>query len=121
MEEERVAAPVFRPYEKLVEITIRGKRFSVPENNILLRAFQFLCPDTIPYGRYCWNEDCQYCRVSVTRAGGQKVQQALSCKLVVEEGMEVHELSVELTYNLLRLFRPDSEASPDGAPSAAGS
>jgi len=111
MEQERFDAPLFRPYEKLVEITIRGKKFSVPENNILLRAFQFLCPDTIPYGRYCWNEECQYCRVSVTRAGGEKVQQALSCKLMVEEGMEVHELSAELLWNLARLFRPPSDDS----------
>ena len=54
------------------------------------------------------------------------MQQALFCKLVMEEGIEVHELSAELAYNLLRLFRPDSEASPDsstpgGASSAAGS
>lgn len=109
VEQERVESPVFRPYKKLVEITIRGKKFSVPENNLLLRAFQFLCPDTIPYGRYCWNEECQYCRVSVRRAGGEKVLQALSCKLIVEEGMDIHELSAELIWNLRRLFSPASE------------
>ena len=111
MEQERVDSPLFRPYEKLVEITIRGKKFSVPENNLLLRAFQFLCPDTIPYGRYCWNEECQYCRVSVRRAGGERVHQALSCKLMVEEGMDVHELSAELIWNLRGLFAPAPEDS----------
>ena len=112
MQEERVAIPLFRPYQKLVEITIRGKKFPVPENNLLLRCFQFLCPETIPYGRYCWNEECQYCRVSVRRPGGEKVQQALSCKLLVEEGMEVYELSTELAWNLSRLFHAEAD---DGA------
>jgi hypothetical protein len=54
----------FRPYEKLVEITVFGKKFQVPERNSLLRCFQFISPETIPYGRFCWNQDCQYCRVS---------------------------------------------------------
>ena len=54
----------FRPYEKLVEISIMGKKFQVPERNSLLRCFQFISPETIPYGRFCWNQDCQYCRVT---------------------------------------------------------
>ncbi len=54
----------FRPYEKLVEITVFGKKFQVPERNSLLRCFQFISPETIPYGRFCWNQDCQYCRVT---------------------------------------------------------
>ncbi|MBI3895230.1 MAG: hypothetical protein HY313_04810 [Acidobacteria bacterium] len=109
MEESRFAIPLYRPYQKLVQITILGKPFSVPENNLLLRCFQFLCPDTIPYGRYCWNEECQYCRVSVTKPDGKKVPQALSCKLMVEEGLQVHELAEELQRNLRRLFSPVSE------------
>jgi len=112
VEEERLAIPLYRPYQKLVEIIIQGQKFSVPENNLLLRCFQFLCPETIPYGRYCWNEECQYCRVSVKRAGAEKVHQALSCKLMVEEGLEVQELSAELRWNLSRLLNPDGQPSP---------
>ena len=117
---------LYAPYERLIKITVLGKTVEVPENNILLRGFQFVSPTTIPYGRFCWNEECQYCRVSVTRAGGEKVQQALSCKLMVEEGMEINELSAELAYNLLQLFRPDppdssEPAGADEAPPAAGS
>ena len=103
---------LFRPYKKLVEITIRGRKFSVPENNLLLRCFQFLSPENISYGKYCWNEECQYCRVSVRRAGGEKVQQALSCKLMVEEGMDVHELAAELIWNLRELLTDATEDSP---------
>ncbi|MBI4464573.1 MAG: hypothetical protein HY647_07705 [Acidobacteria bacterium] len=112
MEEDRLAIPLYRPYRKLVEITILGQKFSVPENNLLLRCFQFLCPDTVPYGRYCWNEECQYCRVTVKRPGTEKVQQVISCKLLVEEGLEVQELSAELRWNLSRLLHPDREPSP---------
>jgi len=54
---------VFRPYERLVEIKVLGKSFEVPEKNTILRAFQYISPETIPYGRFCWNQDCQYCRV----------------------------------------------------------
>ena len=112
MDEERVEIPLFRPYSKLIEITVRGKKVQVPENQILLRAFQYLCPDTIPYGRYCWNEECQDCRVAVKRPGAAKVTQALSCKLIAEEGLEVQELADELTRNLRRLFSPDPEETP---------
>ncbi len=53
----------FRPYERLVKIKLLKKTVEVPEKNSLLRCFQFLSPETIPYGRFCWNQDCQYCRV----------------------------------------------------------
>jgi len=119
VEPERLEIPLFRPYKKLIEITIQGKKFQIPENQMLLRAFQYLCPDTIPYGRYCWNEECQYCRVSVKRPGSQKVTQALSCKLMVEEGLEIHELAEELTRNLRPLFQPAPEETPPGEESGA--
>jgi len=117
VDEDRLEIPLFRPYQKLIAITIRGKKFEIPENQILLRAFQYLCPETIPYGRYCWNEECQYCRVVVKRPGADKVTQALSCKLMAEEGLEVQELADELTRNLRRLFLPDSEETPVDSPS----
>jgi hypothetical protein len=116
VEQDRLGIPVFRPYEKLISITVRGRKFSVPENQILLRAFQYLCPDTIPYGRYCWNEECQYCRVSIKRPSGERVSQALSCKLMAEDGLEVLELSTELAWNLLQLFPPGSDKSHRTAP-----
>ena len=114
MDQERLEIPLFRPYSKLIEITVRGKKVQIPENQILLRAFQYLCPDTIPYGRYCWNEECQYCRVSVRRPGAEKVTQALSCKLMVEEGLDVQELADELKWNLRRLLSPEPEEKEPG-------
>jgi hypothetical protein len=101
----------FRPYEKLVEITILGKKFQVPERNSLLRCFQFISPETIPYGRFCWNQECQYCRVSCQLPDDDESREMLSCKFIVMPGMEVTELSQELKW-CLRSKLPSDLAVP---------
>jgi hypothetical protein len=91
-----IMSDVFRPYEKLVEITIVGKTFLVPERNSLLRAFQFISPETVPYGRFCWNQECQYCRVSCKLPDDDQSRPILSCKFLVSEGMAISDLAPEL-------------------------
>lgn len=86
----------FRPYERLVEITILEKTFLVPERNSLLRAFQFISPETIPYGRFCWNQECQYCRVDCKLPDDDAARPILSCKFIVSEGMQISNLAPEL-------------------------
>lgn len=93
-------AEIFRPYERLVEITVMGKTFLVPERNSLLRCFQFISPETIPYGRFCWNQECQYCRVSCQLPDEDSPKPILSCKFMVSAGMNVTELSPELMFCL---------------------
>ncbi len=83
-------ADVFRPYEKLVEITILGKTFLVPERNSLLRAFQFISPETVPYGRFCWNQECQYCKVNCQLADDDQARPILSCKFFGFRRHEYH-------------------------------
>jgi hypothetical protein len=96
-----VDASPFRPFERLVRLKVLGRSFDVPERNMLLRCFQYLSPETIPYGRFCWNQECQTCRVSYQVPGLQEKERAvLSCKVIVHEGMEITELSPELTWNL---------------------
>jgi len=92
--------PIFRPFEKLVKITVKGREYEVPDSNTLLRAFQYLAPDTVPYGRFCWNEECQYCRVSYDTGEGTAARVGLSCKIMVQPGMSVLELAAELRYCL---------------------
>jgi hypothetical protein len=107
---------VFRPYEKLVEITILGKTFLVPERNSLLRAFQFISPETIPYGRFCWNQDCQYCRVDCQLSDDDQARPILSCKFLVSEGMTISNLAPELVGCLrakLGKTAPSSESLPE--------
>jgi hypothetical protein len=91
---------VFRPYERLIEIKILGKTFEVPEKNTILRCFQYISPETIPYGRFCWNQDCQYCRVVGKLVDDDQPHELLSCKFLVSAGMEITELSPELKYCL---------------------
>jgi hypothetical protein len=86
----------FRPYEKLVPIKILGKEFHVPEKNSLLRCFQFISPETIPYGRFCWNQDCQYCRVECKLPDDSETREMISCKFMVMAGMEIKKVSPEL-------------------------
>ena len=33
---------MFEPYDRLIEIEILGRKYSVPENNSILRCLQFL-------------------------------------------------------------------------------
>ncbi|MGH9535599.1 MAG: 2Fe-2S iron-sulfur cluster-binding protein [Terriglobales bacterium] len=96
---------LFRAYRRLVAIRLRGRMVRVPENNYLLRCFQYLCPRTVPYGAFCWNEECQNCRVHWRQGGQGKTRIGLSCKLLVREGMEITELAPELESLLARVWR----------------
>jgi predicted molibdopterin-dependent oxidoreductase YjgC len=92
--------PLFRPFERLVTITVRGKQCEVPEGNMLLRGFQYLAPENVAYGRFCWNEECQYCRVTYDLGEGTPSHVALSCKLMVKAGMRITEVAQEIKYCL---------------------
>jgi hypothetical protein len=94
---------LFRPFSRLVKLSILGREFEVPENNSLLRCMQYLAPEEISYGRFCWNEDCQYCRVSFDLGTDDSTRAALSCKLTVQEGMRIKELTTEIRYCLRSL------------------
>jgi hypothetical protein len=94
---------LFRPFTRLIRIAILGREFEVPENNTLLRCFQYLAPEPVSYGRFCWNEDCQYCRVTFDLGVGSASRAALSCKLMAQEGMRVKEAAAEIRYCLRTL------------------
>ncbi len=82
---------VFQPYERLIEIDICGKEAMVPENNSLLRGFQFLSVESISYGDFCWNGECLNCQVWVKN--GDKEKGVMACRTNVEPGMEIVRLS----------------------------
>jgi predicted molibdopterin-dependent oxidoreductase YjgC len=104
-------ATLFRPFSRLVRITILDRSLEVPENNTLLRCFEYLAPEAISYGRFCWNEDCQYCRLTFDSGNGTAVRAALACKLTVEEGMRVKSISTEIRYCLRSLqLQSDTES-----------
>ncbi len=102
--------PLFRPFDKLVKITLADKDFQVPEGNMLLRAMQYLSPENVAHGRFCWNEECQYCRVSFDLGEETQSRVALSCKLMVQEGMRVTEMATEIRYCLRELgLKPEQK------------
>lgn len=106
--------PLYRDYERLVEITIMGKTFKVPEKNTVLRALQYVSPETIPYGRFCWNQECQLCKIgyqSASQAAPQR-RQVLACKLIVGDGLEICELSDELKWTLAGVLKPSEPRPP---------
>ncbi|HEY0462282.1 MAG TPA: 2Fe-2S iron-sulfur cluster-binding protein [Pyrinomonadaceae bacterium] len=85
---------IFEPFERLVEIEICGETRLVPENNTLLRCFQFLSMETVSYGDFCWNGDCLNCQVWIKN--GEKEKGVLACRTKVEEKMEVIRLTPEI-------------------------
>lgn len=90
-----IESDLLDPYERLVGIEVLGQTVQVPENNRLLRCFQYLSMNTISYGDFCWNGECTNCQIWYHN-GGQDEQNdrpALSCRLEVVEGMVITRLS----------------------------
>ena len=85
---------IFEPFEKLVKIDIEGKTFEVPENNTLLRGFQYLSIETVSYGDFCWNGECLNCQVWLRNSDKEKA--VLACRTNVAEGMEIVRMSSEI-------------------------
>lgn len=82
---------IFGDYETLVEIDILGTKCEVPQDNSLLRCFQFLSMESISYGEFCWNGECLNCQVWLKQ--GDKEKAVMSCRTTVAEGMEIVRLA----------------------------
>ena len=89
-----IESDLLEPYEKLVTIEVVGQCVAVPENNRLLRCFQFLSMSTISYGDFCWNGDCTNCQFWYHEAGepGAGDKTALSCRFDAREGLVITRL-----------------------------
>ena len=85
---------LFEPFEKLVEIEILGEKAKVPENNTLLRCFQYLSVKTISYGEFCWNGDCANCQIWLAENGDGKP--VLACRTKVRENMKIVKMANEI-------------------------
>jgi hypothetical protein len=85
---------IFEPFDRLVEIDILGTKRAVPENNTLLRGFQYLAIENVSYGDFCWNGECLNCQVWLRN--GDKEKAVLACRTVVQPGMEIVRMSKEI-------------------------
>ena len=102
---------LYEPYEKLIPIEVLGKRFEVPENNILLRQLQFVAPD-VGTGGYCWNAECRYCEIKYEISG--RTMTGLACRVKAVPDFKVTKLAPELKYNISEALRsaPSVEPAP---------
>ncbi len=100
----------FQKFSRLVRIAVGDAELCVPENNVLLRCFQYLEPEKLPFGPWCWNGECGADRIRWRRAGEPESadQNGLACLVCVEEGMHVTLLTPELR----RALRPVLEPAP---------
>ena len=88
---------LFDPFNKLVQIEALGQNFKVPENNTLLRCFQYIAFETISYGGFCWNGTCRQCEVKYDLGDGRE-RQCLTCCTKVTEGMRITETHPEVSF-----------------------
>jgi hypothetical protein len=88
---------IFQPYDRLIEIDILGTKRMVPENNTLLRCFQYLALENISYGDFCWNGECLNCQVWIQN--GDKEKAVMACRVVVTENLRIVRLAdgIDLT------------------------
>jgi hypothetical protein len=112
--------PVFEDFERLVPIRILGCDASVPADNPLLRGFQYLCPDAVAHGRFCWNHECGNSKFYYRLPGEAQERKARACRFEPVENMEITRLSPELKH-VLRAFLEAravaaSPLSPDAGP-----
>ena len=82
---------IFQPFDRLIEIDIMGTKHMVPENNTLLRCFQYLAMESISYGDFCWNGECLNCQVWLRN--GDKEKAVIACRADAEDGMEIVRMS----------------------------
>ena len=99
MEDVEWREGLFEVFDRLVEIEICNQEAKVPENNKLLRCFQFLKTETISIGEYCWNGDCVNCQIWYQAEGGE-IKGALACRMYVKEGLVITNVSESLKGDL---------------------
>ena len=88
---------IFEPFDCLVEVEILGEKRRVPENNTLLRCFQYLSMETISYGDFCWNGNCGNCQVWLAEEAKDKP--VLACRTKVQDKMRIVKMSSEIEIN----------------------
>ena len=89
---------LYEPYSKLVKLKILGREFEVPENNSLLRCFQFVDPDAVAMGNFCWNGQCRNCLTTLRRDGLSQV--CLSCRTTVKAEDSLEDISTDVAHVL---------------------
>lgn len=101
---------LFGAVERTIRIRIMGKDFTVPAEETLLRCFQYLSPEEVSRGRFCWAGTCGNSQITYRVRSGPE-RPARACRLIAVEGLEVTSLTPELAWALRRLL-PELAPSP---------
>ena len=80
----------------MIRIKLLGRELEIPENNTLLRCLQYLFPETVSYGKFCWNDECGNSEFHYRLPADTEIHVERACRFVPPEGMEIIELSPEL-------------------------
>ena len=107
---------LYEPWEKLIPIEVMGKRFEVPEGNIVLRQLQYVAPD-VATGGYCWNAECRYCEIKYEIDG--RTMTGLACRVKATPGFKITKLAPELKYNVSAALRAAVPVSTPASPCPA--
>ena len=95
---------ILEPWDRMIRITLLGREIEVPENNLLLRCLQHLLPETVPYGRFCWNDECGNSEFRYRLPGESEIRVERACRFVPVEGMEITAVSDQLRQVLAPLL-----------------
>ncbi len=85
---KRTNCDLYQPYEKLVNIRIENRTYHVPENNTILRAFQYLSAD-LTRAKLCWNGECENCLFTFRIGDERKERIDLACRQIARADMEI--------------------------------
>jgi hypothetical protein len=80
---------LYAPFRRLLPVEIDGQVYQLPENNPLLRGIQFLDPDCLTYGNFCWNADCRTCVVHIQAGAPDGPGHYLACQVEPVAGMRL--------------------------------
>ena len=89
---------LYGDFKKLLTLGVMGRQIEVPEKNTLLRGFQYASPETVSYGRFCWNGTCKNCTVTIRK--GEEETKGQACVTDACEDMQVVRVSKELVNRL---------------------
>ena len=89
---------IFEPFNRLMQIEIIGEKYEVPENNTLLRCFQYLAMETISHSDLCWNGDCAKCQIWLEDS--ENAKPLLACRTMVLENMKIVRINDEIKFKV---------------------
>jgi hypothetical protein len=90
---------VLEPWSRKIEIEIEGTRFLVPENQDLIRIYQYLgLAGALHFwsGHYCWNATCNNCICTFTDPASGETVTRRACQTRVAEGLSVVKLPKDM-------------------------